>query len=80
MGQDPDAIVKIPAKTLACLRPGYVSIFLGFGLGGADGGIPHEVPIDLVPFDLRRPNAGFTVVFDRSAGRIVGVERRRESD
>jgi hypothetical protein len=78
VSQDFDAIFKIPAKTLACLRPGYLSIFVGYGLGGAEGGVPQEIPIELVPIDLRLPNAEFTVILDRSIGRIVGVERKAE--
>ena len=78
MSQDFDTILKVPAKTLACLRRGYLTIFVGHGLGGADGGIPHEIPSDLVPFDLRTPNSEFTLLMDRVAGRFIGVERRSD--
>jgi hypothetical protein len=76
MRNEPDTILKAPAKVLACLRPGYLTVFVGYGLGMADGGIPHDVPMDLVPFDLRMPNSAFTVVIDRTNGRFIGVERQ----
>jgi hypothetical protein len=76
MSDQPEHILKAPAKVLACIRPGYLKVFVGHGLGMADGGIPHDVPMDLVPFDLRMPNSEFTVVIDRTDGRFIGVERR----
>ena len=75
MRNEPDTNLKAPAKVLACLRPGYLTVFVGHGLGMANGGIPHEVPMDLVPFDLRMPNSEFTVVLDRTNGRFIRVER-----
>jgi len=78
MRSEPDTILKAPAKVLACLRPGYLTVFVGHGLGMADGGIPHEVPMDLVPFDLRMPNSEFTVVIDRTNGQFIGVERKND--
>jgi hypothetical protein len=44
----------------------------------ADGGIPHEVPMDLVPLDLRMPNSEFTVVIDRTHWQFTGVERQSD--
>jgi hypothetical protein len=76
MRNEPDTILKAPGKVLACLRPGNLRVFVGYGLGMADGGILHDVPMDLVPFDLRMPNSEFTVVIDRTNGRFIGVERQ----
>ncbi|QDT40040.1 hypothetical protein Pan241w_00930 [Gimesia alba] len=70
-----DTPCKFPAKVLASLRPGYLTVFIGYGLGLADGGIPHEVPIDNIPFDLRLPNSEFIAIIDRSNGQIIGIER-----
>jgi hypothetical protein len=72
----PENILKAPAKVLACIRPGYLTAFVGYGLGMADGGIPQDIPMDLVPFDLRMPNSEFTVVVDRRNGQFISVERR----
>jgi hypothetical protein len=76
MRNDPETILEAPAKVLACLRPGYLTVLVGHGLGQADGGIPHEVPMGLVPFDLRMPNSEFTVVIDRTNGQFIGVKRQ----
>jgi hypothetical protein len=78
MSNDPETILKAPARVLACLRPGYLTVLVGSGYGMADGGIPHELPMDLMPFDLRMPNSEFTVLLDRASGRFIGVEREGE--
>jgi hypothetical protein len=75
MSNEPETILRAPAKVLGCLRPGYLTVSLGYGLGMANGGAPGDVPMDLVPFDLRMPNSEFTVVIDRTDGRFVGIER-----
>ncbi|CAN5871006.1 hypothetical protein BH23PLA1_BH23PLA1_35900 [soil metagenome] len=75
MGIDSETIIKAPAKVLACLRPGYVTAAIGAGLGLADGGIPTEIPMHLLPMDLRMPNAEFTVLLDRRTGEIRTIER-----
>ncbi|MCA9013758.1 MAG: hypothetical protein KDA77_00370 [Planctomycetaceae bacterium] len=66
---------KFPAKVLASLRPGYLTVYIGYGQGLADGGIPSEFPLDDIPFDLRLPNSEFTAIIDPTNGRIIGVER-----
>jgi hypothetical protein len=77
MSNEPDTILKVPAKVLACLRPGYLTVFVGHGVGMVNGGIATDIPMDLVPFDLRMPNSEFTVVIDRTNPRLyIGVERR----
>ena len=78
MGNGPERLLRAPAKVLGCLRSGYLTVFLGYGLGMADGGSPHEIPMDLVPFDLMVPNSEFTVVIDRTEGTFVAVERKTE--
>lgn len=78
MRNEPDTILKIPGKVLACLSPGYLRVLLGHGLDMAEGGIPHDVPIELVPLDLRMPNSEFTAVIDRTNGQFTGVERQSD--
>jgi hypothetical protein len=39
-----------------------------------DGGIPTEIPLDIVPQALRLPNSEFIVVQDRKQGKIIAVE------
>ena len=69
-----EPIIKIQVKVLGCLRPGYLTVFMRYGSGLADGGIPTEIPMDLVPFGLRMPNSVFSVVYDRIKGQIIEVE------
>ena len=76
MSDELPSIIKAPAQVLACLRPGFLTVFVGYGFGMADGGIPHEIPMDIIPFDLRMPNSEFTVVIDRTSLQFIGVERR----
>jgi hypothetical protein len=75
MSNDPETILKAPAVVLGCLCPGYVRVIVLPGHGMADGGILHDVPLDLIPFDLRLPNSEFILLLDRAAGRFVGVAR-----
>jgi len=75
MGDEPDYIDKYHATVIGCLRPGFVSVVLGQWQGLADGGVPTDVPTDIVPFDLRMPNSVFTLLIDRKQQRFVGVER-----
>ncbi len=75
MSNKAETVLKAPAKVLGCLRPGYLTIVVGHELGRADGGVPNEIPMDLVPFDLRMPNSEFTVVMDRTTPGFIAVER-----
>jgi hypothetical protein len=68
-------MLKAPARVLGCLCPGYVRVIVLPGYGMSDGGIPHDIPLDLVPFDLRLPNSEFMLLLDRTVGRFIGVER-----
>jgi hypothetical protein len=47
------------------------------GVGLADGGIPTDVPMDLVPVDLRTPNTNIWVRLDEE-GHVQEVWRREE--
>ena len=76
MTNEGEAVLKAPAKVLACLAPGYLTVLVGHRLGMVDGGVPSDIPMDLVPFELRMPNSEFTVVIDKSTGRFIGVERQ----
>ena len=78
MRGDSDAILKSPARVIACLSPGYLRVIVHPGVGLADGGIPTDIPMELVPLDLRMPNSEFTLVLDRIQWRYIGVERLNE--
>lgn len=74
MNNQPDTTFKAPAKVLACLRSGYLTVSIGHGLGIAEGGILYEVPMQDIPFELRLPNSVFTATIDRVNGQIIRVE------
>lgn len=69
---------KLPGRVFACLRTGEIQIALLPGVGLADGGIPYDVPLEIVPFELRAPNTEVWLRLDKR-GQIVEVWRR-ESD
>ena len=69
-------ILKAPAKVLGYLRPGYLRVIVLPGYGMVDGGVHRDVPLDLVPLDLRLPNSEFMLFLDRTAGGFIGVEPR----
>ena len=66
---------RIPATVFACLTQGQITLMLFPGYGLADGGVPHEVPIDQIPFELRTPNTPLWLEVDEGQ-RILGVSRR----
>lgn len=70
-----DRLRRVPATVFAYLTPGHLRLTLLPGVGLADGGIPHEVPLHDVPFSCRMPNTPLWVTMDRR-GVVVGVERR----
>lgn len=71
---------RIPARVLACLSRETITVILWPGMGLADGGIPIELPIAVVPPDLRMPNSEFDLIFDVRMGTYSTVVRKDESD
>jgi hypothetical protein len=69
---------RIPAEVFACLVPGEMRIILLPGVGLANFGAPRDVPMDLVPFDLRVPNARLWVQMDEHMRDVIRVWRREE--
>lgn len=55
---------EIPARVIAVLTQSTNQVLLFPGAGLADGGIPTEIPLDLVPPDLRLPNTMVTVTME----------------
>jgi hypothetical protein len=68
------------AKVLGCLRNGQITVILCPGIGFVDGGILTEIPIDLIPSDLRMPNQEFDVEVDRVTGYCTQVLRKGSAD
>ena len=65
---------EIPATVMAVLTRTTIKVILLPGEGMADGGIPIDIPFDLVPVRLRFPNTLLTVTI-RGAD-IVAVRSR----
>jgi hypothetical protein len=69
-----DGIQRVPVRVLGCLRSGFLTVDVWPGGGLADGGIRQEIPIGLVPFELRLPNSRFNLLFDPTVNDYVGSE------
>ncbi len=69
-----DRIEDVPASVIAVLSRTHIRILLLPGYGLADGGVPCDIPIDMVPLDLRLPNTLLTATMVN--GNITSVCRR----
>lgn len=47
---------RVPAVVFGCLLSGELRIILHPGVGLAGGGAEQNVPVDLIPMELRMPN------------------------
>ena len=68
---DQGRIQTIPARLLAALTPGYIQIIMCPNQGLADGGIPVDIPLALVPAELRMPNTELSVTLQN--GNVISV-------
>jgi hypothetical protein len=73
---DVDPTECAPGVVFARLTDDSIRIVLFPGLGQADGGIPIDVPIEVIPPDLRMPNTGLEVVLERASKRVLTVRRQ----
>jgi hypothetical protein len=67
---------QIPAEVFACLISGERRIILFPRVGLVDGGIPGDVPIELIPFELRVPNTSLWVQMDEYMNEVLCIWRR----
>ena len=67
----------VPATVFACLLPGELRILVCPSAGLADGGIPWNVAVDLIPPELRMPNTPLWIELDEQRD-IRRVWRRDE--
>jgi hypothetical protein len=72
-----ECLERVPAEVFCCLIAGEMRIILCPGIGLAQGGAPRDIPMDLIPFDLRVPNTHLWVQLDDDMN-IVRVWRRVE--
>lgn len=68
---------RVPAVVFACLLPGELRIVVQPGVGLADGGIAWNVPVELIPRELRMPNTPLWLKLDEQMN-ILQVWRRDE--
>jgi len=66
---------RIPGRVFACLQRGELKILVCPGADMVNGGVLTDVPIKIVPFELRMPNTNVWLKFDESM-RVVRVWRR----
>lgn len=66
---------RVPAVVFACLAPGEIRILLHPGVGLANGGTPWDVPVCVIPPELRIPNTPLWIQLDESM-HVVRVWRR----
>ncbi|WP_392531100.1 hypothetical protein [Nostoc sp. C117] len=64
---------KIPVQVLGCLRPGIITVIAFPGVGMVDGGLPMELPTEMIPVELRMPNSEFILVCNRQNGEFTQV-------
>lgn len=69
-------VERVPAEVFACLTLGEMRIMVLPGVGLANGGAPWDIPMSLVPFELRLPNTPIWVQFDDEMKSIVRVWQR----
>ena len=64
---------KIPVQVLGCLRPGRITVIAFPSVGMVDGGLPMELPTEMIPVKLRMPNSEFIVVCNTQSGEFTQV-------
>jgi hypothetical protein len=69
---------RCPARVMGCFRNGMITIVLCPDIGLADGGRPEEIPMSMVPVDLRMPNSEFDILLDTISRCFIRVLRQDE--
>jgi hypothetical protein len=62
---------KIPVQVLGCLRPGLITVIAFPGVEMVDGGLPMDLPTEMIPAELRMPNSEFIVIRNRQSGEFT---------
>ena len=68
---------RVPAQVFPCLAPGELRIIVHPGSGFVDGGAPWDVPVGIIPPDLRMPNTPLWLQLDDEM-KILRVWRRED--
>jgi hypothetical protein len=76
-----DQPARTPARVIDCLRTGWVTVLLHPNQGLADGGIPIEIPADIIPPELRFPNTEVDLMMVQTPEGVQPVDCvRRQSE
>ena len=65
-------------KVLGCLRNRQITVIVLPGNGFVDRGLLEELPVSMIPFDLRMPNSEFDILLNRTTGCFTQVLRKGE--
>lgn len=68
----------MPAIVLGCLIKNTITVIVLPGNGFVNGGVKYEIPLEIVPFDLRMPNSEFYLLFDRERADYIEVLHKSE--
>ena len=68
---------RVPAEVFACLLPGELRITVLPGNGHVNGGAPWDIPVNLIPPELRMPNTHLWLQLDDDM-KILRVWRRED--
>jgi hypothetical protein len=71
---------RLPARVFACLVPGEIRIVILPGVGLASGGAERDIPIALVPPELRTPNTPIWVKLDSEMAVARVWKREQQPD
>jgi hypothetical protein len=71
----PEWLDSVPAEVVACFIPGELRIVIHPGCGLADGGVPRDIPLELVPQELQLPNTRLWVQLDDKM-KVIRVWKR----
>lgn len=69
---------RLPAIVLGCLIKNTITVIVLPGNGFVDGGLRWEIPLEIVPFDLRMPNSEFYLLWNRERKDYIKVLRKGE--
>jgi len=78
IGKRPEAFEPLRAEVCGPIGNSEMRILLLPGVGQVDGGVPCDIPMEIVPLELRVPNTSLWVELDEQL-EVTRVWRREES-
>lgn len=74
------SLYRSPARVLGCLTPNTITVVVLPDNGMADGGVPTQLPVEMVPPELRMPNSVFDLWYSPNDHAYTQVLRKDEPD